>query len=61
MTVTVGKLKALIADIPDEWGVTVWNGSHDEAYWVELIDTSIHGRVEFNFDDGSNKEMTNDD
>ena len=55
--VTIGKLKALIADMPDEWGVTVWNGSNEEAYWVEFIDTSIDGRVEFNFNDG---EESND-
>lgn len=55
--ITIGELKAAIADMPDEWGVTVWNGSHDEAYWVELIDASIDGRVELNFNDG---EESND-
>lgn len=56
-TVTIGELKAAIADMPDEWGVTVWNGSSEEAYWVEFIDTSINGRVEFNFNEG---EESND-
>jgi len=55
---TVGELKAIIRDnIPDEWGVTVWNGSHDEAYWVELVDTSIHGRIELNFYDPDSEEI----
>ena len=49
--ITIGNLKAAIANMPDEWGVTVWNGSHDEAYWVEFIDTSIDGRIELNFND----------
>ena len=48
---TVGELKLMIKDIPDDWGVAVWNGSHDESYLVELVDTSIHGRIEFNFYD----------
>jgi len=51
----VAELKLAIQDVPDDWCVEVWNGSHDESYAVELVDTSIHGRIEFNFYDSDSE------